>query len=626
ADKIREKNLIGIEFTGDTKRYYPNGNLACHLLGFTGKDGQGLEGLENILDDELSGTAGRVRSAKSAGNGEMPFKYETYEAAKDGNNVILTIDKSIQQFLENHLQTAYEENKLGNGAAGIIMNPKTGEILAMAVCPSYDLSDYGVIKDESLLAQVDKLVETSAAEYEEAQARIAAGKAKKGDEDVKALTRDEAYSRIVLKMRRNKAVVDSYEPGSTFKTITASAALEENVVSLDDTFVCTGVKVVEDRKIHCWKLVGHGTETFVDGIKNSCNPVFMEVGARLGAKNFYKYFQAFGLTEKTGFLIPGESEGTHHSLSGLGPVELATCSFGQSFTVTPLQMVRAVSAVVNGGYLMEPHIVKSYTDSEGNIIENVDPVVVRRVISQQTSDTMRGVLEKVVSEGGGSGAYVKGYRIGGKTGTSEKLPRESGLTVASFVGFAPADDPEIVCLIILDEPMNGLNMGGQIAAPTAGAVIEDTLKYLGYEPQYTEEESAEASVIVPDVTGQEIDKAKTEISDLGFKASVKGSGETVTKQIPRSGTKLHSGSVVILYTEEMSEGEAAVEVPSVRAKTYSQAKEILENAGLEISADAGVPPDELDSSYLAISQSPAAKSYVAKGTKVYVNFVNEELE
>lgn len=550
ADKIRELDLTGIEFTEDAKRYYPNGNLLCHVLGFTGKDGQGLEGLENILDDELSGTAGRVRSAKSAGNGEMPFKYETYEAASDGNGVILTIDKTIQQFAEKHLAIAYDENKLGNGAAAIVMNPKTAEILAMAVAPSYNLEEYSTIKDETLLAQVDKLVETSAEEYREAQQRIEAGEPEKGDEDVKELTHDEAYSKILLKMRRNKAVVDSYEPGSTFKALVAAAALEENVVSLSDTFNCPGYKIVEDRRIRCSKEEGHGTQTFVEGVMNSCNPVFMEVGARLGAAKFDKYFTAFGLKDKTGFLIPGESQGTHHELSGLGPVELATSSFGQTFTVTPLQMVCALSAVVNGGYLMEPHIVKSYTDSEGNVIENVDPVIVRRVISQETSDTMREILEKVVSEGGGKAAYVKGYRIGGKTGTSEKLPRGNGLYVASFVGFAPVDDPEIVCLVILDEPMNGMIYGGQIAAPVASAIIADTLKYLGYEPKYTEEEGLTADTIVPGVVGEEVAAAKSRISELGLKPSVKGSGDKVVKQIPAEDAKLHSGSVVILYTEE----------------------------------------------------------------------------
>lgn len=553
ADQIRELNLQGIEFSQDAKRYYPNGNLLCHVLGFTGKDGQGLEGLEKILDDELSGTAGRVRSAKSAGNAEMPFKYETYEAALDGNGVILTVDKTIQQIVEKYLNVAYEENKLGNGAAAIVMNPKTGEIYAMAGAPSYDLGEYGVIKDSSLLEQTDKLLEKKTVAYQEAQQRIAADEAEEGDEKITEPTYAECYNEILLKMRRNKAVVDSYEPGSTFKTVVAAAALEENVVSLSDTFSCPGYKIVEDRRIKCWKDGGHGTETFAEGIKNSCNPVFMDVGARLGAKTFDKYFTAFGLKEKTGFLIPGESEGTHHEVKNMGPVELATSSFGQTFTVTPLQMVCAVSAVVNGGYLMEPHIVKSYTDSEGNVIENVDPVIVRRVISKETSDTMREVLETVVSEGGGKSAYVNGYRIGGKTGTSEKIPRGTGLTVASFVGFAPVDDPEIVCLVILDEPMNGLTFGGQIAAPVAGSMIADILKYMGYEPQYSDGEGVSADIIVPDVTGEDVASAKKRLSELGLKYSVKGEGETVVKQIPKVDAKLHSDSVVILYTEEESD-------------------------------------------------------------------------
>lgn len=553
ADQLRELNLTGIEFTEDAKRYYPNGSMLCHVLGFTGKDSQGLEGLENILDAELSGTAGRVRSAKSASNGEMPFKYETYEAARDGNGVVLTVDKTIQQFVEKHLATAYEENKLGNGAAAIVMNPKTAEILAMAVMPSYDLENYSTITDETLLADVDELLADRTREYQEAQQRIAAGEPENGDEDITEPTYAGVYNEIVLKMRRNKAVVDSYEPGSTFKAVVASAALEENVVSLSDTFNCPGYKIVADRHISCAKEDGHGTQTFVQGVMNSCNPVFMEVGARLGVKNFDKYYTAFGFKEKTGFLIPGESSGTHHEPENMGPVELATSSFGQTFTVTPLQMVCAISAVVNGGYLMEPHIVKSFTDSEGKVIENVDPVIVRRVISQETSDTMREVLEKVVSEGGGKAAYVPGYRIGGKTGTSEKFPRGSGLLVASFVGFAPVEDPEVVCLVILDEPMNGLTYGGVIAAPVAGAIIEDTLKYLGYEPNYTGNDNLSPEIIVPGVEGEDVEAAKKRITELGLKASVKGEGTVVTRQIPAVDAKLREGGVVILYTEDETE-------------------------------------------------------------------------
>ncbi len=556
ADQLRELNLTGIEFAQDTKRYYPNGNLLCHVLGFTGKDGQGLEGLENTLDDELSGTAGRVRSVKSNSGGEMPYKYETFEAASDGNGVILTIDKNIQQIVEKYINIAYEEHKLGNGAASIVMNPKTGEIYAMAVAPSYDLSDYSVIKDPAMLAQVDTLLEKRAAEYQEAQQRIAAGEPEKGDKDLQEPTYEQAYTEILLKNRRNKAVVDSYEPGSTFKTIVAAAALEENAVSLSDTFNCPGYKIVANQKINCSNHSGHGTQTFVEGLKNSCNPVFMEVGARLGAKNFDKYFEAFGLKDKTGFLIPGESEGSHHELSDLGPVELATCSFGQGFTVTPLQMICAVSAVINGGYLMEPHIVKSYTDSEGNVIENVDPVTVRRVISQETSDTMRELLEEVVTSGGGKNAYVKGYRIGGKTGTSEKIPRGTGLTVASFVGFAPADDPEIICLSIFDEPMNGQTFGSQVAAPVGGEIIADVLKYMGYEPKYSEEDQLAADTIVPDVTGETVEEAKERIFELGLKPSVKGEGNTVINQIPKVDSKVNSGSVVILYTEDDEQSEA----------------------------------------------------------------------
>lgn len=599
ADKLRKKNLTGIYFEEDSKRYYPYGSLAAQVIGFTGSDTQGLEGIENVLNEQLRGVDGRMIAAKDVANNEMPFKYENYVPAQDGKGVVLTIDETIQRYTEKHLQQAYEENLLGNGGAAIVMDPNTGEILAMAVVPTYDLNEPRIITDPLLLEQLE------AQEYETEQEY------------------KEAYSTAVTKMWRNKAVIDSYEPGSTFKTLVAAAALEDGVTRTSDSFVCTGVKHVANRDIHCWKTAGHGEETFTQGVMNSCNPMFMELGSRLGATTFTRYFKAFGLTEKTGFTIPGESSGTYHS--SLGPVELATSSFGQTFTVTPLQMISAVSAVVNGGNLMKPTIIKAYTDSNGNIIENFEPEVVRSVISEETSMQMREVLEQVVSEGTGKGAYVAGFRIGGKTGTSEKLPRDSGKYIASFVGFAPADDPQVVCLLLLDEPNAGATGGGAIAAPAVGRIMEDILPYLGYEPQYTEETEQDISVSVPTITGLSVQAATDKLNTLGLSVSIKGNGNTVTNQIPEAGTKLHKGSVVIAYTEEQ-QGGGTTEVPSVVGMTYENALKAIENAGLVMKIDSPTSGGSPPADNIAITQSPQAESEVAEGTKIYVKFATREAD
>ena len=599
ADQLRKKNLTGIYFEEDSKRYYPYGSLAAQVIGFTGSDNQGLEGIENILNEQLRGVDGRIITAKDVANNEMPFKYENYVPAQDGKGIVLTIDETIQRYTEKHLQQAYEENLLGNGGAAIVMDPNTGEILAMAVVPTYDLNEPRVITDQLLLEQLDAKEFETEQEYKE------------------------AYSAAVTKMWRNKAVIDSYEPGSTFKILVAASALEDGVAKTSDSFVCTGVKQVANRAIHCWKHEGHGEESFAQGVMNSCNPVFMELGARLGAATFTKYFKAFGLTEKTGFTIPGESSGSFHS--SMGPVELATSSFGQTFTVTPLQMISAVSAVVNGGNLMKPTIIKAYTDTNGNIVENFEPEVVRNVVSEETSRQMRDILEQVVSEGTGKSAYVNGFRIGGKTGTSEKLPRGSEKYIASFVGFAPADDPQVVCLLLLDEPNAGATGGGAIAAPAVGRIMEDVLPYLGYEPQYTEETVEKISVSVPNITGLSIQAATDKLNALGLSVSIKGNGDTVTNQIPETGTKLHKGSVVIAYTEQQDDS-GTTEVPSVVGMTYENALKAIENAGLVMTVDSPTSGTTPPAEHIAISQSPQAGSEIAEKTKIYVKFAAREAD
>lgn len=599
ADKLRKENVRGIYFEEDTKRYYPYGSLAAQVIGFTGADNQGLEGLENVLDDELSGVDGRIVAAKDVANNEMPFKYENYIPAQDGKGVVLTIDEVVQRYTEKHLQQAYEENLLGNGGAAIVMDPNTGEILAMAVVPSYDLNEPRVITDQLLLEQLDALETETDEEYQK------------------------AYSAAVTKMWRNKAVVDSYEPGSTFKTLVAAAALENGVAKVSDSFICNGVRHVANRDIHCWKLEGHGEQSFEQGVMNSCNPMFMEIGARLGASEFERYFEAFGLKDKTGFTIPGESSGTFHD--SLSSVDLATSSFGQTFTVTPLQMVSAVSAVVNGGNLIKPTIIKAYTDKNGNITENFEPEIVRNVISEETSIQMRRILEQVVADGTGKGAYVNGFRIGGKTGTSEKLPRGSGKYIASFVGFAPADNPQLVCLLMLDEPNAGATGGGAIAAPAVGRIFEDVLPYLGYEPQYTEKNAQTISVSVPNITGLTVEKATDKLVNLGLSISVKGSGDVITTQIPETGTKLHIGSVVIAYTQA-EEKKGTCIVPSVVGMTRENALNAINNSKLVMEIDSPSSSQGPGADHIAVSQSPQAESEVAEGTKIYVKFAPRNSE
>ncbi len=593
ADELRQKNIYGIYFEEDTKRYYPYGSLAAQVIGFTGADGQGLEGLENVLNEELRGVDGRVVAAKDVDNQEMPFKYENYIPAQDGKGVVLTIDETIQRYTEKHLQQAYEENLLGNGGAAIVMDPNTGEILAMAVVPTYDLNEPRVITDQLMLDRLGQLETETEEEYEK------------------------EYSKAITKMWRNKAVVDSYEPGSTFKTLVAAAALENGVAKTSDSFSCSGVRHVANRDIHCWKLEGHGEQSFAQGVMNSCNPMFMELGSRLGAKEFDRYYTAFGLKEKTGFTIPGESSGTFHD--SLSVVDLATSSFGQTFTVTPLQMVSAVSAVVNGGNLIKPTIIKSYTDKNGNITENFEPEIVRNVISEETSRQMRAILEQVVSEGTGKGAYVNGFRIGGKTGTSEKLPRGSGKYIASFVGFAPADNPQLVCLLMLDEPNAGATGGGAIAAPAVGRIFEDVLPYLGYEPQFTEENAQTISVSVPKIKDLTVDKATEKLAKLGLSISIKGNGDVVTNQIPETGTKLHKGSVVIAYTQNEEKKNTCV-VPNIVGMTYDNVQSAINGAKLLMEVDSPGRGGVTGPEYIAVSQSPQAGSEVAENTKVFVKF------
>jgi len=589
ADKIRELKLSGIRLDEDTKRYYPGGTFASHIIGFTGADNQGLDGIELMLDSTLKGVPGRIRTAKNANGMDMPFEDEKYLDPIEGENVILTIDEVIQHFVEKHLETAWIDNKVMDGAAAIVMNPQTGEILAMATKPDYDLNAPMKITDEG----VKKYLE----EFE-------------GDEY------DKKYNEELQKLWRNKATNDTYEPGSTFKALTAASALEEQTSTLNDSFYCDGVIHVSDWDIKCHKTSGHGGETFTQAVYNSCNPAFIEIGLKLGVNNFTKYFKAFGLTEKTGFELP-ETVGSFYTADNMTTIDLATNSFGQSFTVTPLQLITAVSAVANGGHLMKPYIVKQVVDNEGNIVKNVEPKEVRQVISESTSKTMREILEGVVSQGGGKNAYVPGYRIAGKTGTSEKVPRGSGEYIASFMGFAPADNPQIACLVLLDNPQGEEYYGGMIAAPVVGNIVNDTLRHLGVQPQYTQEEMSGGEVLMPSVKGMKIDEATKTVNESGLKYHVVGDGDTVIDQTPKAGVGLSNGAVGVLYTQEGASQK--VIVPDLTDMSSVDCNIVLTNAGLNFKVSG---PGKADTSGItkAVSQEPAPGTEVEAGSIVLVQF------
>ncbi len=597
ADEVRALNLTGVYFKEDTKRYYPLGTFASHVIGYVGKDNQGLGGIEMVYDDELSGIPGRVVTLKNAQGTDMPFQEERHIDSEKGLNVVLTLDETIQHFAEKHLEDAYRESQAREGAACIVMDVKTAEILAMATQPNYDLNNPNQITDRSVL------------EY------------------LETLETDEEYNQAVAaarnKMWRNKAVVDSYEPGSCFKIMTMSMAFEEGVVTPEDHFFCPGYKIVEDRKIKCAEKSGHGAQTFRDGVKNSCNPVFIEVGQRVGIDAFKKYYKAFGFRDKTGFDLPGEASGVFYTDEQFNVVELATASFGQGPKITPLQLITAVSAVANGGNLMKPHLVKQFTDENGTVVKKVQPTVIRQIVSKETSEIVCELLENAVTNGSGQNAYIKGYRVAGKTGTSEKLPRGSGKYTASFVGFAPANDPKVACLVVIDEPVGGY-YGGQIAAPAVGRILEDTLKYLGVEPQYTENEKTTIDVDVPDVTELELAVAKKRLNDMGLKYTIIGGGEKVIRQMPMENATVNSGSVVVLYTENVD--SALVTVPDVTGKSLVRVKSTLTSAGLNLSIVGAGATGSTSESTIAESQTPQAGEQVPQGTVVKVEFRFQDVE
>ncbi|HAN44012.1 MAG TPA: stage V sporulation protein D [Ruminococcaceae bacterium] len=602
---IDDNNISGLYLIEDTKRYYPFGNFAAALLGFTNDDNHGAYGIEAYYDKVLSGTPGKLLSSKNGVNVEMPLRYQQMFEAKDGNSLVLTIDETIQHFLEKNLETAIVEYGVKNRATGIIMDVTTGEILAMATKSDYNPNNPREIGDPIVLKKLD---------------------------EEKALNGEDAYKKAVgqaqFEQWRNKAISDPYEPGSVFKLITTAMALETNSVKLTDHFYCPGYHIVADRRISCWKTQGHGDQDFTTALMNSCNPAFMMIGARVGGEQYYNYFEAFGLTEPTGIDIPGEAsnKGLYHSKAALtnGVVELASSSFGQTFKVTPIQILTAVAAAVNGGKLMQPYVVKQVLDANGNVIQTNEPIVKRQVISEQTSKTVAAMAEKVVSAGSGKNAYIPGYRIGGKTGTSEKIDqKKDGVVkdyILSFLGFAPADAPKVICLVLLDETYQA-NYGSQTAAPLVGAILSDVLPYLGIEPQYTAAELEKFDVKTPYVTDMLPHYAQAQLTQKGLRAKIIGSGSKVVKQVPSSGQPIPKGGTVLLYTDEQQASAAKVTVPNVVGMSGLQANKVLTNAGLNIKIS-GVSVD--GEMVVVAKQSIEPNTQVDEGTVITIDLKSKE--
>ena len=588
AAKVRsyvdENKIAGVHLVADTKRYYPYGSLAAQVIGFVGDENTGLYGLEAYYEEELEGQSGLVISAKDQAENDMLYTYEQYFAAKNGSDLTLTLDTTIQYYLEKGIESMVDKFSAANGASGIVMDAKTGGILAMASYPNYDLNDFLTVSDQTL------------------QERIERGESTVAD--------------MQLLQWRNKALNDTYEPGSTFKILTLSAALEEGVVDKTTTVNCGGSVSISGYTIHCSNKNGHGLQTLVQSVGNSCNPAFINYGLRIGSEKFYEYMRSFGLMNTTGIDLGGEAVGVFAADSSFTQLDLACYAFGQNFTVTPLALIAAQAACVNGGYLHTPYLVERITDSDGNVTYRHDDTPVRQVISEQTSATVRECLEYVVASGTGKNGQVAGYRIGGKTGTADK--GQTGDVVVSFLCFAPADDPQVIMLITMDTPSRATGTyvsGGNMVAPTASTVMAEILPYLGVEPSYSAEELLGMDTTVPNVIGMSVEEAKTKLKDRALSYKIVGDGETITDQTPAGGAIIPGKSSVILYVGEEKSTDKCV-VPHLIGKTPSEANTTATAAGLLIRFS-GTTGSE-SSSVRVLSQSIDEGTEVEAGTVITV--------
>lgn len=594
VDKLKKDyNCSGvIQLLDDYKRYYPKNSLASSVIGFTGSDDQGLEGIEYQYDSYLSGTPGRIITAQNARGTDMPFQYEQNVDSEDGNNVYLTIDETIQSICEKYMQKGVEDNNVLNKGVCIAMDVNTGAILAMVTTDGYDLNNPYELSDK------DKKKIKSTAKNKQAEAESAALSA----------------------MWRNKAVADTYMPGSVFKMCVASAALEENLVNEKTSFTCTGSILVEGETLHCSNTAGHGTQSFVEAISNSCNPAFVQIGQMLGASKFRQYYQGFGFSEKTGIDLPGEAEDSFWEEGKMGGVDLAVASFGQNFSITPIQMITACAAVSNGGYVVQPHVVSKITDSKGNVIKTVDKEVKRQVISSDTSKKMNEYLEYNTERQGAAAGYISGYKVAGKTGTSEKrgiTKIESSFSedyIASFCGYAPADDPQIAMLVFFDTPDGDAYYGSQVSSPVFINIMSEVLPYLEVKTSYTDEELGYVDASAGDYTGVSVDEAKAAVEADGFTATVKGSGSTVISQIPTVSSGLQKGGSIVLYTDSDSQSET-VSVPNLIGLTPDEVNSVASTYGLNVSFSGATTSTGTSS-----SQNIEAGTSVSPGTVITVSF------
>ena len=631
AEKIRaymnEHDISGIHLEPDTARFYPNGSLAAQVIGFTNASGTGSEGVEAAYNSFLEGTAGKVITSKGNNEMDMPFSYEEYVNSIPGCDVILTLDSTVQACLEKQMRSAIDRYAVQNGAFGMVMNVKTGEILAMATLGSYDLNNYLEIADDDTAAQLEQMRLYYLAQQPISESYVAGKKAYQ-----------EALRAAQLKQWRNRCLSDGYEPGSTFKVLTMAAALDSGAITLNNTFHCSGSSMIPGRSqlLHCWRSAGHGSETTAQALQNSCNIAFANIALKLGGERFYEYIKNFGVLEKTGIDLGGESKGIFFDRSLVvdtekwGTASLTSGSFGQTFKLTPLQLVRAIAAVVNGGNLMEPYIVSEVLDADGNTILKQEPTVIRRVISEETSKTMRILLKSVVQEGTAKNASVAGFSIGGKTGTSEKIDvfDENGQRVldkiVSFVGVAPMDDPQYIVLVALDTPSRSTGIyisGGVMAAPTVGAVMADILPYLGVKQNYTQEDLAGKRIVVPDLTGMTQKEAAAVLKELGLSMEALGSAETVTGQLPAAGQILPGGSEMLVYFGDVP-AQRTVKMPDFTGLTRQQAADAAGKLGIYILVKGN---NSLEKSVTATAQTIPEGTEVPVGTTVEIEFTDTGL-
>lgn len=600
ADAIREfaqeNGITAIALIEDTKRYYPNNDLASHVIGYVGSDNQGLGGIELEYDDILTGTPGKIVSAADANGNAIATTYESEYAPVDGQSLVLTIDSQIQYYVEKALDQAVADRNPSGGACAIVMNVNNGEILAMASYPDYNPNDPFALYTATQQAKLNQPVsEGSTTTY--------------------------TNSDLLYQQWNNKCTSWTYQPGSVFKIFTGSSALEEGVINMNTTFSCTGSMRVAGTTFGCHLAAGHGIQTLLDAYVNSCNPAFIQIGQALGVEKFSEYYELYGFTEKTGIDLPGEEGGSSNlyiSAENMGPVELASSSFGQTTMVTPIQMITGIAAAVNGGYLYQPHVVKEVLDQNGNVVQSYGATLKRQVISEEVSAELRECLEAMVSANGGSTAYIEGYRIGGKSGTSQKN-NQDGHYVGSFAAFAPADDPEIVAMVVVDDPdlTLGSYYGSAVAGPALQSIMSDTLSYLGYSKEFTAEQIAAMEKTAPSLTGKDIETATADAAASGFEVRVIGSGDTVQDQMPRNGTAMSEGSTILLYTDDTV--ATTCTVPNVVGMRPSDANYTLTAAGLNVSYNEGVGGTP-QSTAVVTSQNYPEGTQLPAGSVVNINF------